>query len=468
VILWDTKLGRKRLALAGHRGIVYSLAFSPDGKTLASASSDSTSRLWDVETGAERRKLSGDKGISSIAFKPDGKTLVFAQSDGAIHLWDVEAGKERDVLAGHRDVVYCLAFSPDGNTLASASNDTTIRFWDVEAAAPRLKLTGHTDGVSSIAFRPDGKSLASASFDKTVRLWPVWHSEFYSDIDGKSAAFDSIWQASFALFGRAELTRLKVAPRLSGKDPLKWLLANVELTPKAETSPDIFDPDVETRKTPAPLPAPKGETSTTPPVSSGEGAPAEKPEAYKIDCAGLSIDLAEPVARIAAALEADSILFGADSLSDNSGIFHRVLRSLQQRCPNVEIPEVSFNRSSWLLARWYDERKDLRLIQNALESADLIRPGAVMFYGASDKLYKDFTKDEVLAANGISHVGVVVSVERDEAGGVISYRLFHGLSPGKIAATTNYHRRQPTRPNLPPFGNWNQQWLAMARLAKSE
>ncbi len=160
--------------LKGHTGYVYSVAFSPDGKTLASGSSDRTIRLWDVETGTHLRTLRGHtSNVWSVAFSPDGQTLASGSSDRTIRLWDVATGAALHTLRGHTGGVLSIAFSPDGQTLASGSSDRTIRLWDVATGAALHTLRGHTGGVYSVAFSPDGQTLASGSLDNTIRLWDV-------------------------------------------------------------------------------------------------------------------------------------------------------------------------------------------------------------------------------------------------------------------------------------------------------
>ncbi len=162
--------------LTGHTGAVYSVAFSPDGKTLASGSFDGTVRLWDATTGHQTgNPLTGHTGaVRSVAFSPDGKTLA-SGGDGVVRLWDVTTGHQTgNPLTGHTGAVESVAFSPDGKTLASGSFDGTVRLWDV-ATGHQIgnPLTGHADAVLSVAFSPDGKTLASGSFDGTVRLWDM-------------------------------------------------------------------------------------------------------------------------------------------------------------------------------------------------------------------------------------------------------------------------------------------------------
>lgn len=205
--------------LEGHTKWVRSLAFSPDGMTLASASRDNTIRLWNVVANKHQRTLRGHTNwVVSVAFSPDGRTLASGGGSGdkTIRLWNVASGSTEQTLTGHANWVSSVVFSPDGGTLASGSGDNTIRLWNVGTGTHEQTLTGHTNWISSIAFSPDGATLASVSSDKTIRLWNVgtgthhrilWkHSHYITSVafspDGKTLASGSgdgtirLWDAA--------------------------------------------------------------------------------------------------------------------------------------------------------------------------------------------------------------------------------------------------------------------------------
>src|SRR6476661_7050801 len=163
---------KERNSLEGHSNSVRSVAFSPDGLTLASASFDNTIKLWNLQTQKSIATLTGHRNsVRSVAFSPDSKTLASASFDNTIKLWNVETQKPIATLRGHSNQVLSVAFSPDGKTLASASSDNTIKLWHLPTQKPIATLTDHSDSVWSVAFSPDGKTLASASSDNTIKLW---------------------------------------------------------------------------------------------------------------------------------------------------------------------------------------------------------------------------------------------------------------------------------------------------------
>ncbi|KAJ5895429.1 hypothetical protein N7495_007120 [Penicillium taxi] len=158
--------------LDGHSDGVNSIAWSPDGSRLASASHDKTVRIWDPATGQSVSTLEGHSGlVRSIAWSPDGSRLASASIDKTVRIWDPATGQSVSTLEGHSDWVRSIAWSPDGSRLASASDDKTVRIWDPATGQSVSTLEGHTNLVLSIAWSSDGSRLASASSDETVRIW---------------------------------------------------------------------------------------------------------------------------------------------------------------------------------------------------------------------------------------------------------------------------------------------------------
>ncbi len=186
VLLWDTASGQRVRTLEGDipgptdgPGVVCSVAFSPDGNSVASGArgygTPPTIKIWNAATGDRLRTLAGhDKQISALAFSPDGAALASGDNGGTVALWNLDINRRPHRLLGHADEVNSVAFSPDGKLLASASADHTIRVWDLWAAGRELQtLRGHGASVISIAFWPDGRILASEDADRIVKLWDV-------------------------------------------------------------------------------------------------------------------------------------------------------------------------------------------------------------------------------------------------------------------------------------------------------
>jgi WD40 repeat protein len=175
--VWEVATGQVRLACEGHTFYAHGAAFSPDGRTLASASGDFSTRLWDVRTGQEISRFTGHSHeVTGLAYTPDGGTLCSSSQDGTVRIWDAVRARERAVLRGHKKGVMALSLTPDGKTLASGSLDGTVLLWDLPGRRKLRDLaSGHGD-VWCLAFSPDGRTLASGDrgvggAGGTLRLW---------------------------------------------------------------------------------------------------------------------------------------------------------------------------------------------------------------------------------------------------------------------------------------------------------
>ena len=197
--LYDAQTYQERAVLTGHTDGVLSVAFSPDGQTLASGSRDDTVRLWDVATGTLQQTLTHTGSVPSVAFSPDGQTLASAVDGwtGTIYLWDVATGVLQYTLPSHKGGLSSVAFSPDGQTLASVGGwDALVSLWDVATGTFQQTLVGHTylTFVRSVAFSPDGSMLAGAGGwrDKTVRLWDVASGTLQQTLAGHTGSVTSV------------------------------------------------------------------------------------------------------------------------------------------------------------------------------------------------------------------------------------------------------------------------------------
>lgn len=178
--------------LDGHE--VLSVAFSPDGRTVASGSRSGEVKLWAVTTAENVATLRGNAGeiVSSVAFSPDGYILASGSEEGTVNLWEVATRHNIANFEGHRGAVESLAYSPDGKILASASEDETIKLWSIATQENTMLLKGHKEQVSSVAFSPDGEVIASGSWDATVKLWDVDSGENIGTLGGRTGPIESV------------------------------------------------------------------------------------------------------------------------------------------------------------------------------------------------------------------------------------------------------------------------------------
>ena len=189
--LWDAESRKTLHVLERHSEWVYSVAWTPDGKTLASGSADDTLRLWTAQSGVMNCVLKGHTGsVNSVAWSPDGKMIASGSDDNTVWLWDVESRKRLRVLWGHTGRIDNVAWSPDGKTLASGSHDKTIRIWDADSGNVIRILQGHTNHVFSVAWSVDGETLASSSND--LRVWDVGTGDLIRILEGHTSYIVSI------------------------------------------------------------------------------------------------------------------------------------------------------------------------------------------------------------------------------------------------------------------------------------
>ncbi len=175
--IWDLVNGQKLNTFKSDLVWTWTVAFSPDGQWLASGGDDHLVKLWNPHTGECIRLLKGHTHtVNALAFHPEGNLLASCSLDGTIRLWPMMRMGENSaetLLEGHQGRVWSLDFSPDGAILVSGSEDKTLKLWDVNTLSCRQTLGEHTHWIKSVAFSPDGQMIASASFNGIIKLWSV-------------------------------------------------------------------------------------------------------------------------------------------------------------------------------------------------------------------------------------------------------------------------------------------------------
>ncbi|MEG5066486.1 AAA-like domain-containing protein, partial [Microcoleus sp. B3-A4] len=160
---------RERCQFAGHNDLVRSVSFSPIGDRIATASSDNTAKLWDLQGNCLVTFTGHNDWVTSVSFSPTGDRIATSSSDNTAKLWDWQ-GNCLVTFTGHNDLVTSVSFSPIGDRIATASIDKTAKLWDWQGNC-LVTFTGHNDSVTSVSFSPTGDRIATASIDKTVKLW---------------------------------------------------------------------------------------------------------------------------------------------------------------------------------------------------------------------------------------------------------------------------------------------------------
>jgi WD40 repeat protein len=173
VRLWDLTGRRITASLVGHQGPISALVFTRDGQWLATSSWDTTIRLWSMKTREATALLPGHWGSDDyLAFSPDGKTLVSGSGDGSLRFW--QPGKRAEhLLVGPRAQVFAVAFAPDGRRLAAAYRGGSVRLWDPAAEREIFRLRTDVARIRHLAYSPDGQTLAVGGADQRVRLWDL-------------------------------------------------------------------------------------------------------------------------------------------------------------------------------------------------------------------------------------------------------------------------------------------------------
>jgi WD40 repeat protein/serine/threonine protein kinase len=203
VRLWDANSGKEIFTMRGHQeqNCNWALAFSPDGKWLASSGGwDKMIKIWDVSNGTEVATIVGDRtAVRPVTFSPDSSYVAFGGFDKVVRIWDVNQCVEKAVLRGHNGIINALAFTQDGKRIISSGSDGTIRVWDTATNNELMILRGHIGGAKAICLSPTGKEVYSIGYEDTVKVWGLY-------VDREQLALeehDALGQIVFSPDGRS-------------------------------------------------------------------------------------------------------------------------------------------------------------------------------------------------------------------------------------------------------------------------